>query len=517
MYSEKSFASLAILLVLIGASTILLTSRMVPIEAAELEIFNNGEWIVKIQEDDPGIPEDKMDVFLDGVFQGKGKLVQFHNRTETGGKFPQVVVIASSGFIRIKQGADPQPPIPFGTSVVLGPAYFDENDTLFFNPQIGKMEIDTSSLLADGTGTLHLTLTGTMIDDSSIKGGLDTSYNIQILEPSDFETQMKVAQTYVVSSPFSLNSNRVNNNDAFRLVQFSSMYIDEPTHDSDGAQFMDENGDLVKVNFRDVLPGNFIFSSASKMGEAWFDSVHSDDTGFQGNTPNIRVMFEDITLAEATVPQGFISPSSDPNNDNVGLWLHDTTAPSQFNVGDMRAISYFLIARDNPFVDTKLSNISTRGVVQTGDNVQIGGFIIGGTEPKTVLIRARGPVLADFGVPGELADPVLQLFSGQTVIAENDNWETTLPLCQNSGLNCGGAAEITATGLDPCVGNLTGCARESAILVTLDPGPYTAIVSGLGGATGVGLVEVFEVGTSTSRLTNISTRGLKKRVSFSSK
>ncbi len=146
--------------------------------------------------------------------------------------------------------------------------------------------------------------------------------------------------------------------------------------------------------------------------------------------------------------------------------------------------------------------------METGDNVQIGGFIIGGTGPKTVLIRARGPVLTDFGVPGVLNDPVLQLFSGQTVIADNDNWETTSTLCQNSGLNCGGAAEITATGLDPCVGNMTGCAREAAILVTLDPGPYTAIVSGVGGGTGVGLVEVFEVGTRTSLLTNISTRGL---------
>ncbi len=160
-------------------------------------------------------------------------------------------------------------------------------------------------------------------------------------------------------------------------------------------------------------------------------------------------------------------------------------------------------------VESQLTNISTRGLVLTGDNVQIGGFIIGGTEPKTVLIRARGPVLADFGVPGELANPFLQLFSGQTVIAENDNWETTLPLCQNRGLNCGGAAEITATGLDPCVGNMTGCTRESAILITLNPGNYTAIVSGVGGGTGVGMVEVFEVGTAgSSKLTNISTRGV---------
>ncbi len=120
------------------------------------------------------------------------------------------------------------------------------------------------------------------------------------------------------------------------------------------------------------------------------------------------------------------------------------------------------------------------------------------TDPKTVLIRARGPVLTDFGVPGELNDPFLQIFSGQTVIAQNDNWQVTDPLCGSPAVSCGGSAEIIATGLDPCQPiNLpghpptpTGCTQESVVLVTLPPGPYTAIVSG---GTGVGLVEVFEV------------------------
>jgi len=66
------------------------------------------------------------------------------------------------------------------------------------------------------------------------------------------------------------------------------------------------------------------------------------------------------------------------------------------------------------------------------------GFIIGGSETKTVLIRARGPTLTDFGVPGELANPFMQLFSGQTVIAQNDNWRDTHE------------AEISATALGPC-------------------------------------------------------------------
>jgi len=125
-------------------------------------------------------------------------------------------------------------------------------------------------------------------------------------------------------------------------------------------------------------------------------------------------------------------------------------------------------------IRSQVSNISTHAVVQTEDDVMIGGFIIGGNTAKTVLVRARGPTLADFGVPGALDDPFLQLFSGQTVIAQNDNWQTTDPLCGSPAVSCGGSAEITAMGLDPCVGNLTGCAQESANYITLRPGSYTA-------------------------------------------
>ena len=134
----------------------------------------------------------------------------------------------------------------------------------------------------------------------------------------------------------------------------------------------------------------------------------------------------------------------------------------------------------------RLVNLSTRGLVQTGAQVMIGGFIIGGSAPKMVVVRAIGPSLANFGVPGALANPLLRLFSGQTAIAENDNWQVSLALCQQAGHICGSPAQITATGLAPTV------FLEAAILITLNPGPYTAIVSGVGGTTGVGLVEVFE-------------------------
>jgi serine protease AprX len=125
---------------------------------------------------------------------------------------------------------------------------------------------------------------------------------------------------------------------------------------------------------------------------------------------------------------------------------------------------------------TPLINIATRGPVQTGDNVMIAGLIIQGDAPKTVLITARGPSMAGppHNVPGTLSDPVLTLFSGQTPIASNDNW----PQAAN-------AAQIqTAIGAPSNT-------LESAILITLQPGAYTAIVNGASNATGLGIVEVF--------------------------
>jgi hypothetical protein len=121
----------------------------------------------------------------------------------------------------------------------------------------------------------------------------------------------------------------------------------------------------------------------------------------------------------------------------------------------------------------------------------IGGFIITGNDPKKVILRAIGPSLAGFGIVDPLADPVLELHgSDGSLIATNDNWKAT----QQS--------EIEATGLQP-QNDL-----EGAIVRTLDPGSYTAIVSGKGGGTGIGLVEVYDLDQAVdSILANISTRG----------
>jgi subtilisin-like proprotein convertase family protein len=145
-----------------------------------------------------------------------------------------------------------------------------------------------------------------------------------------------------------------------------------------------------------------------------------------------------------------------------------------------------------PSPAAQATNLSTRMRVQTGDNVGIGGFIIMGTAPKHVLLRAIGPSLAQSGVPDVLADPVLELHGpGAFATITNDNWRDD-PVQE---------AAILATGIPP-TSNL-----ESAIDATLNPGAYTAIVRGKNNASGVALVELYDLSPAVlGKLANISTR-----------
>lgn len=160
------------------------------------------------------------------------------------------------------------------------------------------------------------------------------------------------------------------------------------------------------------------------------------------------------------------------------------------NVAGTGSATLTLTVQDSPLVP-KLLNISTRAQILTNDKVLIGGFIITGNQLKKVLLRAVGPSLIPFGITDALADPVLELhnsFDGSVVT--NDNWKDSQE------------AEIEATGLAP------NDELESALIATLVPGSYTAIVSGKDGGIGVGLVEAYDLDNAAqSKLANISTRG----------
>ena len=144
-----------------------------------------------------------------------------------------------------------------------------------------------------------------------------------------------------------------------------------------------------------------------------------------------------------------------------------------------------------PITPSRLVNISTRMQVGTGDDVLIGGFIIQGTQLKKIILRAIGPSLSAGGVAGALQDPKMELYDSTGALVDtNDNWQESL----DSG-------EIVDSGLAPTD------SREAAIVTRLAPGNYTAVISGVNDATGIGLVESYTLDTSATHAANISTRG----------
>jgi hypothetical protein len=199
----------------------------------------------------------------------------------------------------------------------------------------------------------------------------------------------------------------------------------------------------------------------------------------QGGTPSGTVTFSEGATALGTIPLSN-GVATLTKNDLTG-GAHTITATysgdATFN-GSATSLVQTVVGI--------LGNLSTRGLVGTGDNVMIGGFIINGA-PVRVLVRGIGPSMAALGVPGTLQDPVLRLYSGQTLIAENDSWQTG---------ECPVEASENRKPKDP---------REACLVKTLNPGAYTAIVSGANGTTGVGLVDAYYL-SGGGTLTNIATR-----------
>ncbi|BET65708.1 hypothetical protein ASA1KI_06260 [Opitutales bacterium ASA1] len=209
-----------------------------------------------------------------------------------------------------------------------------------------------------------------------------------------------------------------------------------------------------------------------------------------GSDPVTFTDGDQITVT-ATIPEGYrfvrwegagvASPSSPTTTVTVS---GDTQISAVFEL--IRAFSAWL------------GNISARAQVGAGADILIPGFVIQGTQPKQVLVRAVGPALAGYGVEGTLVDPVLSVFDGANVlVASNDDWGS---LAASPAL----ATAFATTGAF----ELADGSKDAALVLELPPGAYTAQVSGAAGGIGVSLVEVYDVSgdTSDSRLVNISGR-----------
>ena len=221
--------------------------------------------------------------------------------------------------------------------------------------------------------------------------------------------------------------------------------------------------------------------------------------GFAGNGITIHVYNLDVWLSMVRVlgqpaHYNFVNAidsargASGVNPDQYLFWddIHPTTGGHHELANEANRLLSGQIAPLG-----KATNISTRGIVGTGEDVLIAGFVISGNQAKKVIVRALGPTLSTRGVSGALADPTITIInSSNVVVASNDNWRDT----QQS--------EIAASGFAP-PNDL-----ESATIVTLAPGSYTAVVTGKNDGTGIGLVDLYQLDASTSIFQNLSTRGL---------
>jgi len=180
------------------------------------------------------------------------------------------------------------------------------------------------------------------------------------------------------------------------------------------------------------------------------------------------------SLPPESVPSGF--EPADPNESLIAATLPPGTYTAVLRGVDgatgVALCEIYDLAPDS----SSVRNISTRALVGTGDDVLIGGFIIGGEDPTKVMVRAIGPSLTGFGVAGALPDPILELHSADgSLIYENDDWRGDQE------------QQILDSALAPTDD------REAAIIATLPPGNYTAIIRGRGNNAGVALVEVYNL------------------------
>ena len=233
--------------------------------------------------------------------------------------------------------------------------------------------------------------------------------------------------------------------------------------------FILTGSDAKKVIVRGIGPSLTSFGVAGALQDPFLE-LHDINGAIIATNDNWRDTQESEIEATGLAPTDdresaiVMTLDSDSNYTAILRGTNDTTGVGLVEVYDL-----------DQTANSKLANISTRGFVDTGDNVMIGGFISGNGVAK-VIVRAIGPSLTSFGVPGALQDPTLELHDGTgAIIATNDNWRDT----QEN--------EIEATGLAPTDD------RESAIVATITPGNYTAIVRGTNDTTGVGLVEVYNI------------------------
>jgi len=321
--------------------------------------FDNRQWVIA-KGDGSGIPEMPFEARVDGTSIGRTSLLTFASRVTGTSRFPQVLVIASSGYLRIKSGADPSPPLPFGQSLVLGPAIFASSagfpsSTLFFNPQVQRVDVGTGKLHRNGTGTLSIRIVARDSDlpttSTNTNQIMDLSWNLALDEPSEAQTRLDVDERYRFTERAIPDPIRTAELQSFRLFQVSSMFIDAARHDVDALRYRSSGGP-VEIHYSPPQANSLLPASPSPLagGSRLVDSIHTDDVGQpNGNTPSYRFRVQRATgpLSGPLTPRAFFNDGQDLNDDNLGLWLYRRPADA-IDVGAGGRIGFSVLASTDP-------------------------------------------------------------------------------------------------------------------------------------------------------------------------
>jgi len=245
-------------------------------------------------------------------------------------------------------------------------------------------------------------------------------------------------------------------------------------------------GSTDAVNYQEN--GSSSVYTADATGALSYSISSGDDIGlFEINSATGVLTFKSSPDYESPTDQG------SNNNYSVTITATNSAGTAELSLSVVVTDD----TSDNVSATSRIVNISTRGFVGTGDDVLIGGFVIKGTEPKKVLIRALGPSLASKDVSGALNNPYLYVVNQVTgvQVAVNTSWESP----------------IDSEDISPIIGDpifAPGDPKDAAMILTLEPGDYSAVVADEGGQTGIALIEVNEFDSvEETRLKNISTRG----------
>ncbi|MFN2623250.1 MAG: Calx-beta domain-containing protein [Chthoniobacterales bacterium] len=332
--------------------------------------------------------------------------------------------------------------------------------------QAGSKYTRTSGRLTFGANVTSQTITVPIIDEPFIEGTTDFSVVLSNALPSKTENGNAASR---LGSPSSATVSIIDN-DA-RTFQFSPTNYTIPN----------SRGSVnITVSFSRAFDpnGTFTVDYSTMDVSALAGRDYTPASGTLTFAPNETTK----TITVQITPQ----PSGQPTR-QFKVVLSNPSAGSALGQNSVATVTI-----TNPDFSTKLFNISTRGPVQMGNDVMIAGFIVQGGPDKSLVLRGIGPSLTQFGVPSAIADPTLTLVDANgTQLASNDDYTS------NSGAD---QQTLANNGLTP------GDSRESAIVATIAPGAYTAILRGK--SNGVGLIEVYDISNDLStELANISTRG----------